>query len=333
MANIYVTIGKGHTFDTFMPQNIRTRLEAIGNVTYNSEPARLSGEKLGDNLADIDICVTGWGCPKFTGEVLRKAEKLKLIAHAGGSVANHIGEEVFERGVRVVTGNDIFAVCVAEGTLAYILAGLRRLVLYANNVQKYMWASDDWYNESLLGQPVGLVGFGAIARHLVSMLRPFGCEISAYDPFVEDEVFSEYGVKKASLNEIAEKSKVISIHASKTEGSRHIIGREFLGSMRDGSLLVNTARGAVIDEEALADEAVTGRINMVLDVLEREPLPNESRLRNLANVTLIPHMGGPTIDKREYVSKCVIDDIERFLRGEKLIYEVERTYALRMTKE
>lgn len=333
MEHIYVTIGKGSTFDTFMPPHIRKRLESIGNVKYNNEAGRLTEEQLGNNLADIDICVTGWGCPKFTGEVLHKADKLKLIAHTGGSVANHIGKEVFERGVRVVTGNDIFAVCVAEGTLAYILAGLRRLVLYANNMQKGMWADDNWYNESLIGQPVGLVGFGAIARHLVAMLRPFGCKISAYDPFVEDEIFENYGVNKASLTDIATQSKVVSIHASKTDGSHHIIDREFLSSMHDGTLFVNTARGAVVDEEALADEAVSGRIHMVLDVYEREPLPKDSRLRNLPNVTLIPHMGGPTIDKREYVTKCILDDIERFLRGEKLMHEVDCSYALRMTKE
>lgn len=333
MVNIFVTIENGTTLNTFIPQSMKNRLESIGNVRYNDTGRRLTEKLLGENLANTDICVTGWGCPQFTNEVLNGADKLRLIAHAGGSVANHIGTEVFERGIKVVTGNDIFAICVAEGTLAYILMGLRRLALYADKVQKEMWADDSWYNESLLGQSVGLVGFGAVARHLIPMLRPFGCDIMAYDPFVSDKVFESYGVKKASLSDIAAENKIVSIHASKTDGSRHIIDREFLHGMRDGSLFVNTARGSVVDEQALADEAATGRIHAVLDVFEREPLPKDSRLRNLPNVTLIPHMGGPTIDKREYVTKCVIDDIERFLRGEKLIYEVERLYALRMTKE
>ena len=336
MKNIFVTLGEGATRDTFIPPNIKERLESMGNVKYNDYKQRLSEEMLGENLENIDICVTGWGCPWFGEAVLNKAGKLKLIAHLGGSVATHIGAEVFERGIRVITGNDIFAVCVAEGTVAYIMLGLRRLALYAEKVQQGLWAHDDteWYNESLLNKSVGLVGFGAIARYLVPMLRPYNCEIMAYDPFVSDDVFEKYGVKKASLTDIAKNNKVVSIHASKTDGSRHIIDKEFLKNMRDGALLVNTARGSVVDEEALADEAATGRIRAVLDVYEREPLPLDSRLRHLPNVTLIPHMGGPTLDMREYVSQCVLDDIERFLAGDNnLKYEVERDYALRMTNE
>jgi phosphoglycerate dehydrogenase-like enzyme len=150
---------------------------------------------------------------------------------------------------------------------------------------------------------------------------------------VPDEIFSEYGVKKASLLDIAKNNKVVSLHAAKTEGSRHLIDREFLKNMQDGALFINTARGSVVDEEALADEAISGRIRAVLDVYEVEPLPLDSRLRNLPNVTLVPHMGGPTIDMREYVAECVIDDIERYLKGDNLKYEVERSYALRMTNE
>ena len=337
MKNIFVTLGEGVTRDTFMPPHIQKRLESMGNVRYNNYNKRLTEESLAENLGDVDICVTGWGCPQFTDAVLNKANRLKLIAHVGGSVANHIGKEVFDRNIRVITGNDIFALCVAEGTVAYIMLGLRRLALYADRVQKGLWANDDydWYNESLINQPVGLVGFGAIARYLVPMLRPYNCEIMAYDPFVEDAVFEEYGVKKATLKEIALNNKVVSIHASKTDGSRHIIDGEFLNNMRDGALLINTARGSVVDESALATEVTTGRIHAVLDVFEIEPLPMDSRLRNLPNVTLIPHMGGPTIDKREYVAKCVLDDIERFIGGAnaELKYEVERSYALRMTNE
>ena len=334
MNNIFVTLGEGAVRDTFMPPHIIERLGTLGNVRYNNFKERMNGETLGENLEDTDICVTGWGCPRFSEDVLNKAGKLKLIAHIGGSVANHIGSEVFDKGIRVITGNDIFALVVAEGTAAYILAGLRRLALYAEKVQQGLWAHDgyEWYNESLINKSVGLVGFGAIARHLVPMLRPYNCEISAYDPFVGNDIFLQYGVKKTSLADIA-KNKIVSIHASKTDGSRHIIDREFLKNMRDGALLVNTARGSVIDEEALADELITGRIRAVLDVYETEPLPLYSRLRNLPNVTLLPHMGGPTIDMREYVAKCVLDDIERFLAGDNLKYEVERAYALRMTNE
>ena len=103
--------------------------------------------------------------------------------------------------------------------------------------------------------------------------------------------------------------------------------------MPDGALLVNTARGSVIDEQALADELCTGRISAVLDVFEEEPLPSDSRLRGLDNAVLIPHMGGPTGDRHEWVSLALIEDIKRFLSGQPLVHTIGMDHAVRMTND
>ena len=120
---------------------------------------------------------------------------------------------------------------------------------------------------------------------------------------------------------------VVSIHSTLIPENYHSIDKALLSTMKAGALLVNTSRGAILDEAALAEVLAEGKIKAALDVFETEPLPLDSPLRKLSNVLLIPHMGGPTIDRRMAVTRYVIDDIEHFLKGEPLLGEVDREYA------
>lgn len=171
-----------------------------------------------------------------------------------------------------------------------------------------------------------------VTRYLVKMLQPFRVKIRAYDPFVSDQTLADFGVERADLREVVSQSKIVSIHAARTPGTYHLINREMLKSIRDGALLVNTARGNIIDEEALADELITGRFKAVLDVFDEEPLPASSRLRGLKNALLIPHMAGPTVDRRKFVTLALIDEIESFFAGRPLKYAIGREYAMSMTR-
>jgi phosphoglycerate dehydrogenase-like enzyme len=170
------------------------------------------------------------------------------------------------------------------------------------------------------------------ARFLAEMLRPFRAKITAYDPYAGDEALASLGVERASLEEVVSKSKIISIHAARTPETYHMITRELLRSVRDGALLVNTARGSIVDEEALAGELATGRFKAVLDVFEDEPLPASSRLRGLSNAILMPHMAGPTVDRRKAVTLALIEDIKRFCEGRPLKHSIDREYAMAMTR-
>jgi phosphoglycerate dehydrogenase-like enzyme len=194
-------------------------------------------------------------------------------------------------------------------------------------MQKGFWKSDNWFNEGLFGKNVGLVGFGMVAKYLVGMLAPYRVRIKVYDPFVQDKVLSDFCVERASLEDIFSTCRVISLHAPKTPGTYHMINKELLRMIPDGALFVNTARGAVVDEEALVQELQTGRFKAVLDVYEIEPLPLESKLRGLQNVLLIPHMAGPTIDLRKTVTEELASDIKSFFSGKQLKYEIDRKYA------
>jgi len=138
--------------------------------------------------------------------------------------------------------------------------------------------------------------------------------------------------KTASLEEVFSTCDIISLHASQRPETYHMVNERLLGMLPDGALLINTARGSIIYEEALAKELEKGRFKAVLDVYETEPLPANSALRKMKNTILIPHMGGPTIDRRVFCTKMILEEIERFKRGEELEHEISSAYASRMTR-
>jgi phosphoglycerate dehydrogenase-like enzyme len=329
---ILVAVPAGMLRDSFMPPEVFQRIKNMGDVAWNTTEIHFTSEELKENLKDKEVCFTSWGCSRLDEYVLESAGKLRLVAHTGGSVAPYVSDFLYERGIRVISGNQIFAESVAEGCIAYMLSSLREIPKYSQMVQQGGWTSGDPFNQGLLDQRVGLVGFGAVAKHLVKLLKPFRAKIKVYDPYISAETCTEHGVESVSLEEIFATSKIISIHAPKIPETYHMIGKELLARVQEGALLVNTARGNIIDEEALADELEKNRFKAALDVYEVEPLPESSKLRGLDNVILIPHMAGPTMDRRKFVTMAVLDDVDRYFAGEPLKYEISREYAAKMTR-
>ena len=329
--NIYVATPKGKERDSFLPKENIDFLESLGSVAWNESAEHLTPEQLRDALPDVDVVVCGWGCPRFSAEVLEKANRLKLVAYTCGSVSNLVSDELYRRGIRVVCGNEAFARSVAEGTLAYMLTALRNIPYISRHTQEKGWAPKAQLGETLLDQTVGIVGFGAISRYLLDMLRPFNVKIKVYSGHMTEEQALALGVEKTSLEEIFSTCKVVSLHCARSPKNYHLIDANLLSMLQNGAVLVNTARGDVIDEHALIREAQTGRFRAILDVYEQEPLPMESGLRGLDNVILMPHQGGPTVDRRPEAARLVLDDILRFQSGAPLENEISPSRAAMMT--
>ena len=270
----------------------------------------------------------------MNAEIISKASRLRLIAHTGGTVAPIVTPEIYEQNISVVSGNEVYAESVAEGTLAYILAGLRSIPQYNNAVHAGGWRESILDNKGLLDRTIGLVGFGAITRYLIPLLKPFRTNIILQSKHLSDEDFKAYGVTRAeSMEQLFSTSDIVSLHLARTRETYHVINKELLALMPDGALLVNTARGSVVDEKALEDELISGRISAVLDVFEEEPLPADSRLRGLENVILIPHMAGPTGDRHGHVTMELIGEMKRILNGEPLKNPIDYKSAIRMTND
>lgn len=327
---ILVSIPDGEVRDSFFSEEQRVRLERLGCVEWNANAEQYGEEELAEKLRGVDICISGWGNTPFHEKTLKYADKLKLIAHIGGSVRPMVGDAAFERGIRVCSGNRVFAESVAEGVLAYMLCSLRRIGEYEARMAAGEWPSLIG-TRGLLGRSVGLVGYGMIAEYLVKFLKPFGCRIMVSSRHISAEELAEAGIEAAAAEEIFRTCDVVSLHSSLTARTKHSIGADLLNSMKDGALLVNTARGALIDEEALVSVLQERPVWAALDVFETEPLPMDSPLRECERVLLMPHAAGPTADRRYVVTSHVLDDIGRFLNGEPLDCEIDFARAGTMT--
>jgi len=329
---IAVLMPENDTKSIFITPKVKEKLAELGEVSYNNTTYK--PEVMAEMLADADVCVTGWGCPALDDVILSKASKLKLVMHTGGSVAPIVSPALFDRGIKVISGNELYAESVAEGTLAYIFAGLRRITYFNSTVHAGGWRDGKFSNKGLLDRKVGLVGYGAITRYLIPMLKIFRTDILLFSRHMTEEDCKKLGVTRAqSLEQLCSSCDVISLHQAKTKETYHMINKELIKIMPDDALLVNTARGSVIDEDALTEELMTGRISAVLDVFNEEPLPADSKLRGLENVILIPHMAGPTGDRYENVSFALIEDVKRMYAGEPLELEIDASYAVRMTND
>ncbi len=329
--NVLVTIPKGEIFDTFVPPLAQTRLENLGKVEYNETSEQFTPEELAERLRNKDVAVTGWGTELFDEKVLEGNDRLKIIAHTGGTVQGIACDATYDKGIRILSGNDVYAESVAEGTIAYMLTALRKIPDFVNSMRGGDWDKSTCL-EGLLEQKVGLVGYGMITRHLVKMLKPFHCNVLVYSSHVSDEELLENSITRASLDEIFSTCKVVSLHSALTPKTHHIINRKLLEMLDSEAILINTARGAIVDEEALGELLAQNRFRAVLDVFGQEPLPPNSPLRSLPNAYLIPHWGGPTPDRRKCVTLRLVDDIENFFAGRPLKLEITQQYAGYMTQ-
>ncbi len=332
--NILIAMPKNATTDSFLPESNLKLLETLGTVTWiDCGDGRITPELLRDALVDMDVCVCGWGIPKFEGVVLEKANRLKFIAYVAGSVNGVVSDEMYEKGIRISCGNEGFAESVAEGTIAYMLANLRHLREYdlRNNL---LWLPNPWQGERLLDKTVGIVGYGAISRHLLRLLKPFHVKIKLFSNHTTEEQAKELGVQKASLEEIFSTCDIVSLHCARSAANYHLINADLLNRMQEGALLINTSRGDVIDEEALIPLLQKGFIRAALDVYEGpEPIAVTSPFRKLRdNVQLYPHMAGPTTDYRYYCALLTIQDLERLMKDEPLENEIKPWRAAMMSK-
>ena len=327
------TLGEG-IFETFFTPAACEKLEKTGEVEYWAyDRTPEAYEQLKEKIKNVDVLFGGWGIPSLGEDFYQAANELKVIAYTGGSVGDLANEHLQARPhITLLSGNPFFAESVAQGTIMYMLMGLRKVYVTMKETERTGWWRHP-YSEGLEGKTVGLVSFGMIAKEVARMLQVFGCKVKVYSNHgVSAEEAEKYRVEPASLEELFKTCDVISVHSGMTPKTYHMINAPLLAMMKDGALLVNTSRGAVIDEAALEEEVITGRIRAVLDVFEAQPLAMDSRLRGLDNVLIIPHCGGPTTDVREILTDAMIDDVVKCVSGDTNVpSKISMEYAKNMT--
>jgi phosphoglycerate dehydrogenase-like enzyme len=317
----------GELYDEIMSKKAEADLQALGRVIRREEGGRsVNPEEISDLLPQADAVLTTWGAPKFDAQLLELAPRVKLIAHAAGTIKGFIPEEVFDRGIQVTHAAAIIADSVGEWTLTVTLMALRRAYDFNRTMHEGGWAKRDFgFGEELYGRRVGVIAASMTGRAFVKLLAPFECDVVVYDPYLSDERAAQLGVSRiGSLDELFRTCDIVSNHAPTTPETNGMIGAPQLALLRDGALFVNTARAAAIDYPALTRELQSGRFRAALDVFPKEPLAADSPLRGLPNVILSPHVAGGTQQSRKRLGQAMVDEIGRFFRGEPLRYGVSK---------
>ncbi|WP_034094312.1 hydroxyacid dehydrogenase [Streptacidiphilus albus] len=285
----------------------------------------LSSPASADRLAAAEVLVTGWDCPVLDADVLRRAPRLRAVIHAAGSVKHHVTQACWNRGLLVSSAVAENAVPVAEYTLAMVIMSGKRLPALERAFRRDR-DGRDWqhWTESfpdlgLYRRTVGVVGCSRVGRRVIGLLRELDVTVLVHDPYLPDSELRALGAIPTGLDELVAASDVVSLHAPATEETRHLMDRRRLALLRDGATLINTARGSLVDTEALVAELRTGRIDAVLDVTEPDPLPADSPLFDLPNVTLTPHVAGSLGGELHRMGAFAVAELERYAAGRPLV--------------
>lgn len=307
------------------------KLEKISQVDWVEEGKPYSSAELEHDISGYDACISGWGSPKITREVLANASNLKFVGHAAGTVIPYVDNSIFERDIIVVNANSALALSTAEAAVALIMAGAWNLHGFSTRLKQGLWMGSHESVAGLYKQVIGLIGYGDISKEVIRMLKPFEPRILLYSHYCPQSEADELGVELCSLEYLLKNSGIISLHNTLTSSTIGMIGKKELDMIKDGSLLVNTARGPIVDEKALVECLKTGRIYAALDVYDTEPLPNEHEFLQLQNALCLPHIGAYSNYWKSRLGLMVVEDLERWIKGEPLQGEITADKYKRLT--
>ena len=293
------------------------RLDLLGDVRWTGQP--LSAEGAAVWLADCRIGVGSWGTAFPTRALLDACPHLELWEHAAGSVKHMFEDLEARRALTIASCKPALADVVAEMTLGQIILGLRRA--FENAVANRAGVAGHPAGlKTLLGSTVGVVGASQIGRRVLGLLRPFGCGLLVYDPYLSTGEAAKMGAESiADLCDLCARCDVVSLHVPDIPETQGMLGAREFAAMRPGAIFINTARGACVDEAALIAELSRGRLTAFLDVTEPEPPAWDSPFRRLPGVVYTSHIAGPACFN---LGRQAVDDIAAFLAGGRPQYVV-----------
>lgn len=277
-----------------------------------------TAECLAQSVAEVDYILAG-GRVRIDENVIGHANKLRMIQRSGVGLDSIDLEALKRHGIPLYVNSGVNSQSVAEHALLLMLACLRRLTEIHKNTVAGIWKKQEQgvRTYELHGKTVGLVGMGSIARKVAGLLRAFGVRILYYDPFrLDEKTEHELSVEFTDFNTLLSESDIVSLHCPMTNGNAKMINGDTLRLMKHGAVLVNTARGGLVDSAALHAALQEDRLSFAgLDVHETEPLPAEYPLKSLPNVILTPHVAGVTADSFRAMMTDAMRNIELFDLG------------------
>ena len=298
------------SFGKINSEPIDTLTKAGFEVVVNPHDKKLDEKDLIELMGDTVGLIAG--TEPITENVLNYAKALKVISRYGVGLDNVDLDAAKRRGIEVYNTPNAPAKAVAELTLSLILNLMRRIPESSQPMKNKIWQPQ--MGHSLYGKTLGIIGLGRIGKELVKLVQPFNVNIFAYEKYPDDDFIASQNIKLMSLEDVLSQSDVVSIHVPLMEETRNIISAKELSLMKHNSVLINTARGGLVDEDALISVLKEGTIaGAALDAFENEPYTGE--LLNLDNVLLTPHIGTYTEETRMIMEMETVENLIKALSG------------------
>ena len=295
-------------------QQVYKELETIGDCVDISK-SNSRDKDLANHIKDCEIVVIR-SATKLTKEVLDKAEQLKIIARCGVGIDNVDLDFAKSKSIFVTNSPSANLISVVELTVALIISVSRKLSLADSHLKKGEWNRSQFLGNELYGKTLGIVGFGKAGRLVAERMKSFGMSIVFYDPYVTDWNGSEESIK---LDDLLRTADVVSIHVIKTEDTENLISKDMLDLLKPSSVIINTSRGGVLDEDYLFELLESEKIfGAGLDVYSNEPPKNVDRYNGL-NLVTTPHIGASTNEAQLKAGLETIENIKKILAGDESV--------------
>ena len=281
---------------------------------------------------DAELILSGWGMPRMDERFFEQFPHVRAVFYAGGSIRSFMTDTAWDRGVRVTSAASVNARPVAEFTFAQIVLSLKCVFAQSRDCRaNRRFARQPERIPGAFGSTVGLISLGEIGRMVAQRLTQLEVQVVAFDPYTPPSRAAEYGVTLLPLEEVFARSDVVSCHAPLLPTTTRLIRGEHLAKLPPQATFINTSRGAVVAEDELI-EVLQRRpdLTALLDVTDPEPPSSDSPLFTLPNVFLTPHISGSVDRECHRMGHFVLEEVQRYLRGEPLLGEVTRARAERM---
>lgn len=302
-------------YETYCAEGRNALLEAGYTLIENQTGRPYTKEELKEIGGEISgvIC----GCEIWDEETISAAPDLEVIIKFGVGYDNIDSEAAKRHGVQAANCPGMNSAAVAEQTMALLLACMREVPALDRSVRQGNWERRVF--PEISGSVFGVLGFGAAGRAVAKCARAFGAQVIAYDKYPDKRLAEELGVSLCSVEEIFSRSDIISIHLPALAETRHLINKETIGKMRKGVVMVNTARGMIVDEEAVAEALKSGKIYAYgTDVYEKEPVKGNSPLLYCPHTVLSPHLAGESLNSYSRIGMAAAQGIIAALSGKEL---------------
>ena len=251
---------------------------------------------------------------RVTVEVIERAERLKVIGRAGAGVDNIDVEAATKKGIVVMNTPGGNSMAAAEHTIGLLLAIARNIPQANASMKAGRWEKKRFVGVEVQGKTLGVIGLGNIGRIVAAKAQGLGMVVIAYDPYISQEMAAQKGIELVDLDELFRRSDFVTVHVPKTKETEGMIDRGAISKMKDGVMIINCARGGIVDEEALAEACRSGKVRAAaVDVFVQEPPPADHPLLQLDNVVCTPHLGASTSEAQLNVARAIAQQVVEFL--------------------